>query len=220
MKNVRRFLLPAAVIVVLVLTGCPTAPEPVEDPPPEEVAPEDIPVTEQEEARSLRDTIRRYELDQYAVEEFTEAEEYYEEAEALMEEDPEAATESYIAAIALYEQVVRVGFGELIDALKAEIAEVRAEAEGIRADVAARSEFEQGVEAYDQAEQLEMEASWEPAYHGFQRSLEFFQDSYGIAREKRDRADDAMARAQEVRERTEREVLEMEDELEEELEED
>ena len=214
MKNVRRLLMLAA-LSVLVIAACETPPEPVE-----EADPEDIPATEQEQARNLRSTIMEYELDQYAVAEFAEAEQYFEEAEALLDEDVDAATESYIAAIALYEEVVRIGFTELIGGLKAEIAEVRADAEGIRADVAARTEFEQGAESYDEGEALEVQGDWERAYQMFEGSLNSFTASYDVAREKRDRADEAMARAQEKEDDTERQVREMEDELEDELEED
>ncbi|GEM_PF-3054086 len=221
MKNVRRLLMPAA-LAVLVFGACETPPEPVDE-PPEHVA--EVPVTEQVQARDLRNTIMEYELDQYAREEFLEAEAYFEEAERLAQ-DPDAAldvevhpaTESYIAAIGLYEHVVSVGFAELIQAVKGEIADVRAQAEAIRADVAARSEFEQGVEAYDQGEELELEASWGPAYEAYESSLGYFTDSYDIARAKRTRAEEAMARAQEKEKETERQVREMEDELAEELE--
>lgn len=213
MKNVRRCV-PLVVLSILVIVACETPPEVVD-----EVPPEVIPVTEQERARNLRNIIIEYELDQYAVSEFLEAEEYFEEAEALMEEDVEAAAESYMAAIGLYEHVLSVGFAELIGALRGEIADARARAEGIRADVAARVEFDRGVEAYEQAQELELEGSWEPAYQTYGRSLANFESSYEIALEKRTRAEEAITRAGEKEAETERQVRAMEDELAEELDE-
>jgi hypothetical protein len=165
-------------IALLFFSGCPTF-DPLKD----------LPQTEYDTAQKYRARIEKFHFDQYAPDQFQAAESAFKSGEGNMKKDNLAAKKSLDEANADYKVVMQKGIAAARKIEDEQISAVREKADGIKASVAAETEYNAAKDAYDQAAKLADEENWEEAQPLFQAAKQKYESAYETAKAKKEKAD-------------------------------
>jgi tetratricopeptide (TPR) repeat protein len=172
-----------AVVAIVLLGGCPSAPETVN--PPDELY---------DQAKELRSTIVEFDLAQYSPDVFEAGETAFSIGESAYEGGDYAAAESELAvAVDQYRIVVADGFKAVSTARKGEADAEKARADGIRAAVAVPESYQSALDIYNQALAAQDDGEDETAAELFENATTLFQQAYEAAAEKKRRAEEALS---------------------------
>jgi hypothetical protein len=182
--------------LAVLLFSCATPPEQPEEPeqPVDTSAP--LPEKELEEAKSLKSRVDNNDLSEFAMEDYQAAEKSLEEGEAAYGKDNAKAKTALDAAIAAYRTVIDKAFPLRVDRSKSEVDTIRANAEGIKAQVAMKSEYAAAKAKYDEAMAARDGGNFEEAISLFGEARTLFQDVYEKTLEKKRGAEDEIKSSQ------------------------
>jgi len=219
MKRSTRYVLLAAA-VALAFTACASAPEPAPEPEPlPPIATDTVTVEAQrEQAVLLRQQIVDADLAQYAQTEFDRGDEQLALGDEQRELDADEAVQHYRDASASYRRVIERAFAEVVDVARSDAQDAKSRADEVRARRGAPQPYEQGEARYAEAETARAQFAFTPSLEGYRGARESFDEAYGVASERRDRAREAMDSADRAISETEDSAQNLEDELEDELE--
>lgn len=191
----------AAVLMVSCKTAPP--PEPVQPEPvqPEPVQPEPaaVPKPEQEyqAAKELRATVTQFGLDRYEAEAFGKAETSFKDGEAAYGKDNDKSRTAFQQAIAGYRQVLDKGFPMLTAERKKAADAAKAEADGVKAGVAVKADYNAAQGLYNQAAAAEKSKDYPKALDLYEQSRAKFAAAAQSARQLKAQAESSI---QEVKE--------------------
>ena len=172
-----------AVVAIVMLGACPTAPEPVE--PPDELY---------DQAKELRSLIEEFDLAQYSEAEYEAGESAFGDGEsAYRAEDYATAESEFTVAVEQYRTVVANGFRAVSTARKGDADAQKALADGVRASVAVPEAYEGAMEIYDQALAAQQDGDDETAAELFENATTLFTQAYEQAAEKKRLAEEALS---------------------------
>jgi hypothetical protein len=187
-KRIGFFLLAA---VALLAVGCATAPKPA---PVEPAAP--LPEAEYKQAQEMRALIQKHELDQYAPDVYKAADARFQAGEKAYRADNALAKQAFLDAIDGYQKVIDTGFPQVVAAAQKEAEASKTEAEELGAPVANKSEYTAALDTYNQAAKARDDKQYEQSLELFAKAKEQFESSAGVAKQKKDKAEQAYRDAQ------------------------
>ena len=177
--------------IFLIFSSCATTPKIEED--TRAVLPE----TEYTRANKLKAQVDKYTLADYAPDEYRQAEQKLKEGKATYKTDNASSKKALDEAIAGYEAVMAKGFPLLTEKKQEDTEAIVKQAEGIKAQVAMKEEYEAARTKYDQALAAQNAGEYEQAVALFDEAKLLFQDLYGKTKEKKERAEQAMNSSEE-----------------------
>jgi len=218
-----RLLTILAALLTLFFFSCQTAPEEeaVEEEPAEEMPAEEEPAPEEEveppqearsEAENLQSYITEHELAQYAEASFSTAEERHQEAESAYGSDNERSAQLFEDAIELYRDVLEKSVKSLRTDYKERVAELRSEAESLKASSALPEEYEASMDLLEQTENAFEEGNYRQAHESSLQALEQLERTVARAKEKRQKAVEALQKSQTSLEEVEQQIQQYEEE--------
>ena len=172
-----------AVVAIVLLGGCPSAPETVD--PPDELY---------DEAKELRSLIVEFDLAQYSDAEFQAGETAFSDGESAYSSGDYATAEAeFTVAVDQYRIVVADGFRAISTARKGEADTEKARADAIHAAVAVPESYQSALDIYNQAIAAEDDGDDEAAAELFENATTLFQQVYEAAAEKKRLAEEALS---------------------------
>ena len=177
--------------ILLIFSSCATAPEVEED------TRAALPETEHTRANELKAQADKYNLVEYAPDEYSQAEQKLKDGEATYKTDNASSKKSLDEAIAGYEAVMTKGFPLLTEKKQEETEAIVKQAEDIKAQVAMKEEYTAARAKYDQALAAQNNGEYEQAVTLFDEAKLLFQDLYEKTKEKKERAEQAMGSSEE-----------------------
>ncbi len=217
MKHIPKLVL--SIIALAVVVSCASAPEPAPEPTPPPVATAPAPPAvprpdaEQARARELRDVVLEYELSQFASQEFQEAEALFAAGEAAIGRDNDAARLSYEQAIARYTTVIERGVTSVVTRKRSEVQQARQQADSIRSRVTQQQTYDRAVAEAETAEAHLTGERFLEAVASFDQARDGFLSAYRSANELRERARRAIDSADAAISGSERDITDLESDL-------
>ncbi len=187
-------LLPPLLLAAVMLASCATAPEqPAEPQQPQAAAPA-APLPEQEysKAKALKARVDGNGLGELVPQEYRQAESSFQEAQQLYGKDNSGAKAALEAAVQAYTVVIDKGFPLKIAPLRAEAEKGRADAEELKAQVAAKDLYAEALDSYRQAVAAEDAGEYEKALQLFAEARRRFDQLLAATREKKAAAEAAL----------------------------
>lgn len=222
--RVHTLLMILTAVLTLFFFSCQTAPEeePAEEEPTEEMPAEEEPTPEEEEAEApqdarntaenLRSYITEHELAQYAEASFSTAEERHQEAESAYGSDNERSAQLFDETIELYRDVLEKSVKSLRSDYKEQVAELRDQAESLKASSALPEEYQASMNLLEQTENAFEEGNYRKAHELSLKALEQLKRTVNRAQQKRQKAVEALQKSQSSLEDTERQIQQFEEE--------
>jgi len=203
---VKRYIIIGIFFAALILVAsCATAPkkpgaaeEPAEEPAvtpaekPVEIAKvEEVPLPEAEyiQAKELRERILRYDLNQYAQNEYDSAEKSFIDGESAYGKDNARSKASFDQAIKGYTAVLQKGFTAYLDGRVKDVEKIKKSAEAIKAPVAVKDDYAKAKSVYEQALGARKAGENEEAAELLDEAEGLFTDVYDVTLEKKTRAE-------------------------------
>jgi tetratricopeptide (TPR) repeat protein len=183
-------------ILVLVMAGlavllfsCASPPEQPEQPeqPVDTTVP--LPEKELEEAKSLKSRVDKNGLSEFAAQDYQQAESSLQEGEEAYGKDNAKAKTALDKAIASYRSVISKAFPLKVDRSRAEVDTIKTNAEGLKAQVAMKSEYAAAKAKYDEAVAAKDAGEFEQAISLFAEAKTLFQDVYEKTKQKKEDAE-------------------------------
>jgi hypothetical protein len=154
---------------------------------------ENQPVTEYEQAKAHRRTVQTYELQQYAAETYATAEEAFKTGEAAYENKEFGKARTALnEADAQYLVIITNAFPQYFDAKEKEVAALRSSAEEIKAQVAARDEYQKAVTTWENALKEKQAGNYEQGAALLNDARTEFEAVYTKTKEKKARAEQSL----------------------------
>lgn len=199
--RVKRILVLLA--AALLLASCATKPAPEEPAPPEpKVEPQPtvsavaLPEKEYAEAKALKSRADRNGLGEFVPEEYRQAEASLQEAEGTYNKDNAKAKASLDKAAAAYNTVITKGFPLKTDKSRKDAEALKANADGLKAAVAMKSEYAAALARYNEAVAAQKAGDYERAIDLFGQAQAMFDQVVVKTREKKATAEAALQAAQ------------------------
>ncbi|MBN2545427.1 MAG: hypothetical protein JXB50_06500 [Spirochaetes bacterium] len=146
------------------------------------------PDVEFEKAAKNRQIIEKYQLQQYAEEEYRQAEESYKEAKEAMDKNNNfKAGKAVSSANQKYQVVLDKGFPPYTEKKDNEVQADKKATEEIKGNVALKNEYDDALKSYNEGILLKKEKKYEQAIEKFQVSKEKFQNVYKVTKEKKEK---------------------------------
>jgi tetratricopeptide (TPR) repeat protein len=173
--------------------SCNSDPEVTDEPEePQEEPQENVqvpkPETEYNQAKTLRDLISKYSLNNYAQSDYEEAENLFSDGENNYDKDNEASKSALYKAIAKYNVVIEMGFPLLIDEKKGEVDPVKEDSEALKANNASPDNYQKAIDTYNQALAEKEAGNYEKSIELMEEAKTLFDELYTEVVEKKDRA--------------------------------
>jgi len=151
------------------------------------------PDVEFEKASKNRQKIEKYQLQQYAEEEYKQAEENYKQAKDAMDKKNNLkAGKSAASANQKYQVVLDKGFPPYTEKKDNEVQADKKAADEIKGNVALKNEYDDALKSYNEAILLKNEKKYEEAIEKFQVSKDKFQNVYKITKEKKEKTEGSL----------------------------
>jgi len=164
-------------------------------------------------AEALRDRIEEFGLAELAQSDYDAAEARYKEGTMAYGQDNEASRKAFDGAIAYYQAVIDKAFPILVGNVKTDADSYRRQADAIKASVAVKEDYAAAKTVYDSAMAEEQAGNYEKAAELFGQAEELFAQVYADAKEKKDKAEQALKEALENLESSEEKAREADREM-------
>jgi len=190
----------ALVAAAALLVSCKTAPEPEPvEPVAEPVAAPEVPKPEQEyqTAKELRATVTEFGLDSYEADAFKKAEASFKDGEAAYGKDNAKSKTAFQQAIAGYQKVLDGGFPALTAERKKAAEAAKAEADGVKAGVAVKADYNAAQTLYNQAGTAEKAKDYPKALDLYEQSRAKFAAAAQSARQLKAQAESSIKEVKE-----------------------
>jgi hypothetical protein len=151
-----------------------------------------LPEAELARARGLKQKADSYSLSQYAPDEYAAASKDLQAGEEKYGKDNAAAKQSLDRAVAGFEAVMSKGGGVLVARLQERSAASKKAADDLKASVAVKDEYAMALETHNRAIRERDAGNLEQAGLGFDRAASMFDAVAVTAKEKRERALEAI----------------------------
>jgi hypothetical protein len=191
----RKTLFWAALAAAVVLAAsCASTPPKAPEPEPEPKAVQAVPAPEAElaKAKELKDRADTYDLGQYAPEEYAAAVKDLAAGEAAYGKDNAAAKKSLDKAVAGFTAVIAKGGAVLVDRIQLESESSKKAADAVKAAVAVKDEYAAALALYNAGLAAKKAGDLEKAGSDFAAARDGFDGAAVTARDKRERALQAM----------------------------
>jgi tetratricopeptide (TPR) repeat protein len=183
MRKYLPFLFTAASLFLIL--SCASPPETIEEPP-------EAPEKEYAQAKELRQLIDDYDLDTASPAVFQKAERSFLEGESAYGKENEAARVAFQEAISGYQQVIDEAFPLLVGRRQSEVDAVKQAADELKAAVAVKEKYAAAKSVYDQAAAARQAGNYKEALNLLDEAERLFEEVYAEAKQKKERADQAM----------------------------
>ncbi len=151
------------------------------------------PDVEFEKASKNRQKIEKYQLQQYAEDEFKQAEENYKQArDAMDKKNNLKAGKAVASANQKYQVVLDKGFPPYTEKKDNEVQSDKKATDEIKGNVALKNEYDEALKSYNEAILLKNEKKYEEAIEKFQVSKDRFQNVYKITKEKKEKTEGSL----------------------------
>jgi tetratricopeptide (TPR) repeat protein len=208
-----------AAALFLAVSCASTPPEKPKEPEPPQVTVEPqkpaVPAPEAElaKAKELKQRADRYSLGEYAPVEYAAAVKDLEAGEAAYGKDNAASKQSLDRAIDGFTTVISKGGGLLVDKIQVQSTASKKAADDIKAPVAVKDEYAKALEVYNRAIKEKAAGNLEQAGSDFAQAQDMFDAVYAQARDKREKALQAMKETEQLQAESEQKAQEAETSL-------
>ncbi len=181
------------------LVSCKTAPEPEPVSRSPSRSPPTVPKPEKEyqTAKELRATVTEFGLDSYEADAFKKAEASFKDGEAAYGKDNAKSKTAFQQAIAGYQKVLDGGFPALTAERKKAAEAAKAEADGVKAGVAVKADYNAAQNLFDQAAAAEKAKDYPKALDLYEQSRAKFAAAAQTTRQLKARAESSIEEVKE-----------------------
>ena len=172
------------------------------------------PETKYNSATRLREKVHKYNLQQYAEEEYNIAEKNYQEAKELIDSKKNNKADKKLDEVnKKYQSVLDKGFPPCTEYRNKIVKEKKEMALEIKADVAVKNEYKEAEQIYNEALDYKEKKEYEKAIDTLNLAEEKFINAYDTAEDKKIRAEKSIKSTEDAFEKIKNDAKNLEEEL-------